>query len=348
MNSTTSENPIIAIAHTRSFEKNEQFSARHLPLVNEIGSLGIQVVALNGAKDRLEGNTFSGYHSFDGGSAMSRHDSPIQIASALDLTGGVARYTPDVAALNPLGVRDIVLSKQSQYDTLKDLSDHVARTVTAPATREGLLDALDEFTDSKLIVKADGDADKVHAMIVGSKDDIINSVDRFLSTMDPDVDKVVVQDYMDEVHSDFASGIKYANTQEREIADYKKYLGRELRVHTIDGRPIMVTGRVGLDAARKSPYDDWLFLDQDSVPSHVTDLAADASRRIMNRAEAADSYLAVDLTPDGTKIVEINGRNIGTMRAEKDRPASDYAASKTTSEIAAKLVAMAHNNSKEQ
>jgi len=343
------EKPTIAVSHARSFNDNERFLERHVPLAGEVAKYGANLIALNGAKDRDGGKSFSSYYSFDSaGSGLTRHDESVQVDSALDLTGGIARYTPAISALNPIGVREIVRSKQSQYDTLKDLGDHVPFTAIVPATSEAVVDALDSIESKRIIIKPDLDPDKVKPMIVGTKSEILHSLDQYLSHMNPEKDLLVVQEYVEEVRSDFDPAFRFINEQEREIANSAKDLNRELRVHVMDGKPILTTARVGLDPSSRLPRDEWVHVDQDTVPEHVLDLASAAARTIMREANEDDAFLAVDLTPDGTKIVEVNGRNIGTMSVEEGRPASRYAHDVTTTEIAAKLVSMANKNRKEE
>lgn len=339
------EKPTIAVAHSRSFENNEYFLERHLPLANEVAKHGANLIALNGAKDHVEGGEFSKYYSFDSGAVdLTVNDSPIRVDSAYDLTGGIARYVPDVASLNPLGVREIVLSKQTQYDVLKSLGEHAPITTMVPATSENIKQALELFQIQRIIIKPDLDPNKQKPMIVGTKDEILASLDEYLSHMNPEKDKLVVQEYVEEVRAAFDPSLQFADDQERAIADAAKDFNRELRVHVMDGRPIFTTARVGLDPSSRVPHDKWVHVEQESVPEHVLDLASAAARTIMREAKEEDAFLAVDLTPDGNKIVEVNGRNIGTMSIRPDRPASNLAHEVTTSEIATKLVSMAGKN----
>jgi len=342
------ETPVLAIAQRRSFEKNDAFFSRHIPLVREVARKGARLVAINGKTDHVDGDVFSRSYVFDEfKSTLTPTDQEVSIDAAFDLTGGVARYVPDVAALNPQGIRDIVVSKHEQFEVLKDLGEHIPLTMHVQAEAQAVVKALDAFASSKIIVKTDNDAAKKNPMLIGTKDYIAMRLDDFLAKLNPEKDTIVIQEYMEEVHSDFMPGIQFADAVEKEIADARKDLNRELRVHLIDARPILVTGRAGLNPTERSPLDKWVHLNQESVPGSVTELAARVARRIMDQAQALDAYLAVDLTPDGSKVVEVNGRNIGTMSSDEARPASRYAHEKTTSEIADKLVAMAERKRKE-
>ncbi len=347
MNKAEQDLTTVAIAQKRTFGvEDEKFYERHAPLVNRLALYGVQGVALRGAEDRDHDRLFSTHYQFDDrDSALNKVSEPLQVHAAFDLTGGIARYTPAVAALNPLGVREVALSKQLQYDTLStELGEAVPTTVTTGVSKEEVTDALEAFDKETVIVKPTPDLEKKYGMLIGSKSDITSKLDDFISGLGPKVNHVLVQEYMPEVESTFADGIRYFDDTERAIADARPHLGRELRVHTIDTRPVLVTGRVGLNAVSRSLDDEWVHLDADSIPSHIHSLAATASKLIQNSAQAQDSYLAVDLTPDGRRIIEVNGRNIGTMRANSDRKGSLRAHDVITDELAQKLANMARNN----
>ena len=345
MSISTNETPIVAIAQKRSFEINGHFAERHAPLARRLDDYGVGAVALNGAVDHAGDGIFARHYTFDADDRnLTLSDSPIRVDSALDITGGIARYTPEVAALNPLGVREIALSKQLQFEALRgELGDAIPMTVIASASSEAVNAAIDSLQTDQIILKAEGDYEKAHRMLVGSKDEVRPLIGHLLKDMNPNEDKVLAQEFMPEAKEPFATGIRYFDDNEAAIDQARSGTSRELRVHVIDDTPILVTGRAGLDAAQKSPRDEWIYLDGDSVPSHVYDLASEAARLIRLRADAIDSYLAVDMTPDGRRIVEVNGRNIGTMRSEVGRPGSLVAHEITTDAVARKLVVMAHN-----
>lgn len=346
MNARAVENPVVAIAHARRFENNEAFFQRHEPLVRRLADYGAKAIALNGAKDSIAESEFGIHYVFNHVSGeLERRDTPLTVHSSLDLTGGIARYTPSVASLNPVGIREATLSKQRQYDILQPhLGEALPQTVTSGASKSEIMTALDSIDADKFVVKADTDNEKIHGVITGTKDMIIAQLDEYISGMNPEKDTVIVQEYMSEVEGAFASGIDYFDETEKQIAADRESAYREMRVHTIDGKPILVTGSTMYVAESKSVRDKWIHLNQDTIPSYVTNLAADASQIIQETTRSTDSYLAVDLTPDGRRIVEINGKNIGTMRQERDRPGSAYAASVTTDALASKLTSMAHIN----
>jgi len=347
MNNAQHEYPTVAIAEKRTFGVDDKkIAERHTPLVNQLAEYGVKGIALSGAVDRDHDKMFNKYFDFSTKDfTLNEYTQPIEVHAALDITGGIARYTPEVAALNPLGVREIVLSKQLQFDTLhSSVGEAMPVTVTVAVEKQEVAEALGQLNGEKVIIKPTPDLSKKYGMLVGSADSVLSQLDDYISTLGPNVKNLLIQEYMPEINSNFADGIRYFDNTEQDIADARPKLGRELRVHTIDGRPILVTGRVGLDAANRSPEDEWVHLDPNSIPDYVHDLARTASTLIQQTAEATDSYLAVDLTPDGKRIVEVNGRNIGTMRTHSERKGAQRANKIITSELAQKLANMAHNN----
>lgn len=333
--------PTVAIAHARSFEGNGRFFENHAPLAQQLGERGVRAVALSGARDRQGGRSFGRYYDFDTDmNDMTLRESSITVDAAYDLTGGIARYTPEVAALNPLGVRDIVALKIRQYEVLRDLGDSVPYTVEATASKCAVSDALDMLATSEVVVKAERDYDKKRGVLLGTKSHVYAQLESFLGDMNPEKDTVVVQEYMPETTADFAAGIILSDAIERSIADERSGDRREIRAHVFDGAPVLITGRVGLDPEHKSPRDKWVFFDQDSVPAHVYELARTAATAIHNAGAASHSYMVVDLTPDGNRIGEVNGRMIGSMRANAERPAAQRAHEHITNELARTLTVM--------
>jgi hypothetical protein len=340
------EHPTIAVAQARSFDENERFVKRHQPLAVQLARRGARLIALNGAKDRLEGDAFSRFYSFEG-DELAQHDSTTRVDAAFDLSGGIARYTHAVPALNPEKLRDTASSKFSQYEALKTLGEQVPETLLAAPLSASVEDAMDRMQADRFILKDNNSANLKRGMLLGTKDEIRSHLNEYLEKMNPGKDSVVIQEYMHEVFSDFADGITPVDEAEREIVAASRGLARELRVHTIDGTPLLVTGRSGLDAQKRSPLDEWVHIHQETVPQAITTLAAKASRLMMAHANARDAYLAIDITPDGSRIVEVNGRNIGTMSYDAARPASKVAHEKTTHALADKLMAMAHRKKEE-
>ncbi|MFZ1250108.1 MAG: hypothetical protein WAR37_01535 [Candidatus Microsaccharimonas sp.] len=341
------EAPTIAVSQLRSFENNELFLKRHLPLERELAKQGARLIALNGSRDKLEGSAFSRFYTFNG-DTLNANDSTTHVDAAYDLSGGIARYVPAVPALNPEKLRDTVLSKYSQHEALKPLGDHVPETVRVVPLKSSVEDAMEQMQSDRLIIKDDNGTNKKRRMLVGTKDEIRSGLDAYLETMDASKDVLVIQEYMPEVFSDFATGIIPVDETERGILNASRGLAREIRVHTIDGKPLHVTGRSGLDAQQLSPLDKWVYVHQDTVPKAVTDLASKAAQLTIDYSGARDAYLAVDITPDGNRIIEVNGRNIGTMSYDPLRPASYVAHKKTTSGLADKLVSMAYRSKKER
>jgi len=344
MSISTNESPIVAIAQKRSFEVNGQFIKRHTPLVRRLDDYEIGAVALNGAEDHLGDGMFSRHYEFGKDQhTLTSSNEPVHVDAALDITGGIAKYAPDVSALNPLGVRNIVLSKQAQFETLRpDLGEAVPETAIAKATSESVMATIDQMTAHSFIVKPANAFQEKRAMPVGTRDQIALKIDDFLKDMDPEKDAVIVQELMPEIRSDFAKGLRFFDNSEREKADSARNTNLELRVLMSDETPKLVTGRLAADP-EKDNRGRIVYFDQNSIPSHVYDLATKAARLIRLRADAVDSVLAVDLTPDGSRIVEVNGRNIGTIRPIAGHEATNHASKIMTDTTAQKLAQMAHN-----
>lgn len=333
--------PVVAIAQKRSFEPSEslkKFETARAPLLQALAERAVRGVYISGAEHRTSDDSVERYYEAD----FSPKEEQLTINAALDLTGGIARYMPGVRALNPLGVRELAMSKHRQYPVLAAaLGDAVPETLVTTAARSEVVAAIEATRADKIILKASIDVNKKHPMLVGNKAEIFKQLDTLLMSVDPVRDMLVVQEYIEEAQADFAKGIRFFDDNEKAKAADGKF-GRELRVHMIDDQPALVVGRVGLDPQNKSPEDAWVFLDQDSVPSHVHDLAAAAVRAIAREANATDSYLAVDLTPDGKRLIEVNGRIIGAHRASADRAGQQAAHTVMTGAIADKLASMAY------
>ncbi len=344
MTSISSEKPIVAVAQLRNFDTSGDFFERHAPLEARLRERGIGLIALKGKKDHIAADAFSTYYDFDHKNrSMDKVDATISVDSALDLSGGIARYTPAVPALNPIGVREIALSKQRQFDVLRPEFGHVVpETLLVPASKEAILGGLAKIDALKVILKPEKDYSKTHAMTIGTKDEVIAKLDSFLSGMDSEKNQVLIQEYMPEIRSGFAKGLRFYDETDVQAAAQAAGKDLELRVLMVDEEPKLVTGRLAADPENKV-HGYATFFDQESVPSHVYDLATNVARAIRLGGQATDSLLAVDMTPDGSRVVEVNGRNIGTMRAYDSRPGSVEAARIMNDAIAQKLASMAHN-----
>lgn len=332
--------PVVAVAQVGSVETApKKFVARHLPLVDALAERGVATVALNGAKDYTEEKKFSKYYRF-GAQVLRPVAADIIPDAAYDLTGGIARNVPDVAALNPQGIRDIVKSKETQYEALKsELQDYLAQTEVVPAEKPRLLEAISDIQSQQVHVKVSGVDSKKYPTLRGDKTDIAKRIDDYVRQVPPS-QTVVVQEYLPEVKAPFHNEFRFSDATEQTHAEQWSELDRELRVHVIDETATTTHGRVGLDSEHGSPHDEWVYFSPESVPRHVTELAVTAAKLLRMTTGESNSYLAVDLTPDGSKIIEINGRNIGTMRSNAERPGAQYTHEVVTNALADKLTNM--------
>lgn len=333
--------PFIAIAQARNFSLGpEKFASRHSPLVTALAERNIAAVALNGAKDHVGVQSFSKYYQF-GQETIRAVTANVRIDAAYDLSGGIARFVPEVAALNQQGIRDIVKSKATQYEALQgELGEYLAQTEIVPAEKQRLLNAIDAIVSERVHLKVNGVDSKKYPMLQGEKADVARRLDQYLNRVPPS-ETVLVQEYLPEVASAFHHEFRFADEAERSIAKDRSDLHRELRVHVIDESAVLTNGRTGLDSEQASPRDEWVHFTPESIPRHVTDLATAAAQLLRIATGDNDSYLAVDMTPDGTKIIEINGRNIGTMRPSNERPGAQKSHETITNALADKLTNMA-------
>lgn len=332
--------PIVAIAQVGNFEGGRpEFVDRHAPLMRAIGDRGFRAVALDGARDKDGEGGFSRFYVSEEGLLVPR-DGSVRVDAAYDLSGGVGRQVPEVLALNPRSIRDLASSKAAHSEVLRlDLGDVIPQSVSRPATKEAIENGLDEIEADEVIVKANRDPHKKHPMLIGTKDAVRGRIDDLLQTTKP-IDLILIQEYMPEVNGGFASDLQYADATEKEFAASKKEGAKEVRVRVIDEEPVAVMGRAGLNVDDRQ-QDKWVHFAPESVPSHIPALGVAVAKVLRAKAGVEDSDLGVDLTPDGLRFIEANGRNIGTMRPDAERPAAQRIHEIVTNALADKLTAMA-------
>lgn len=334
------EDAIVAIAQKSgsSGENFELFAERFTPLAAELALGGIRTIGLNGRTDNVLGTPmFTRYYEFANGS-VNPVDGSVLVHAALDRTGGIARYVPSVSALNPLSIRDAVASKANQYEILRSLGPAVPVTLRAPAVQADVEALFDAVETEELIIKPDKDPDKKYPIITGDKSTVRSKLWRLLGQLSP-TQEVIVQEYMPEVHEPFAPQLVFS-ALERAITKQQQVEARELRIHTIDNTIVAAHARVGLSAANGSPHDTWAFFEQESLPEHIRELVGRGTQLLRAYTQTEDSHLAWDITPDGNRIVEVNGRTIGTMAPDLRRPLAHEVHVRTTRGIAMKLSEM--------
>ncbi len=319
-------------------ENFELFGERFTPLAAELALRGIRTIGLNGSVNNVPGTSFfTHYYEFANGS-VSPTEGSISVCAAFDRTGGIARFVPSVLALNPRGIRDAVASKARQYDILNSLGSALPVTLRAPAVQSDIESLFDAIESEDIIIKPDKNPDKKYPILVGDKSMVRAGLWRLLDKLDP-TKEVIVQEYMPEVQEPFAHELAFS-AKELDIARPHQKDAREIRVHTIDGTIVAAHARVGLSALNGSPQDSWVFFEQASLPLRTQQLVQRAAQLLLEHTQARDSYLAWDVTPDGNRIIEVNGRAIGTMAASAERPLAHEVHLLTTQGIANKLADM--------
>lgn len=322
----------------------EWFAIRYGPLVAPLGARGIALVGLYGAEDHVGGKKFSRHFVFDGMTMRERSgdEGLVVVDAARCLTGGIARKTPEVAALNPLAVREIVMSKMAQYNVLREaMGGAVPLTYAAVAGSEDVRAAIHALPGNKAVVKLDKGANS-NGVLMGDKQHILRDLAELEVRIKPG-SLVIVQEYMPEVTSLFALDDAAVDEAERQkLEDLRG--SREIRVHTIDGEPFLVHGRAGSADGHGMVNDKWVFIDQEAVPDDVLSLARRAASTIHKESGSPDSYLAVDITPDGTRIVEVNGRQPQPIMLTGESVNADKAHALWIDALATKLATMAKRN----
>lgn len=339
---TAPEVPVVAIAQKGNFTNgNPEFAARHRPLLTALGERGVFAIALNGAKDRVEGGGFSRYFTL-GEERLTARETPVPVNAAYDLTGGIGRFVPEVSALNPRALRDLAARKSEHSEILRrDLGEAMPQTLAVPATQSEIEAGIEAIESDIVVVKADKDPGKKQPILIGTKDAVRRGIPSLLEATTPDK-LVLIQEYMPEVEDGFAPELQLDGSIERERAQQEGR--RELRVHVFDETPAAVMGRVGLKEGERGK---WVHFHPDTIPSHIPKLGVAVAKSLRQEANVTDSYLVVDLTPNGKRGVEVNGRNIGTMRPDPDRPAAQRVHEVVNDALADKLTDMATRNRKE-
>lgn len=317
-NNIENRTPVVAIS-SKGIGRYEY--DRYFPVAERLAAMGVRCVALNGANDRTADGHFSRYFEFrDSGLEKSADGSPLKVDAARDLTGGVARFT-SVAALNPKSIRDISWSKQSQYTILTEAGiEGMPWTLFVDPTAENIKDALALFSGQDVVIKPEkGRAS--NGVVVGKPEDLTKQVGEYLELRDPKSGLVVIQEFMPEINNNFSSLLRPLTEQD---ADLMRARGlKEIRVHIIDGKPFLVHGKVSANESSRTQAGNnkYVHFDSGSVPDAYTEVASRVAQAMIDRAAETidDSYLAVDLTPDGTRVIEVNGRNPGSIGLDPTR-----------------------------
>lgn len=323
----------IAIA-AKGFNPNS-LSERYTPLAGALGGLGCRTVVLNGAEDHLGDGVFSRYGNFTG-SGIDMQSEPISIDAARDLTGGVARHTP-VPALNPQSLRNAVMSKRFQSEILSPvLEDKLPESYFVIPDLAAVSSAIHATGGNRVVLKPEkGRASS--KVLIGTKEELADMLPAYLSSYKASDGLVVVQAYLESVDASFGPSLKPLTDQDAAIigAGGKQ----EIRVHVIDENPILVHGKVAPVDAQTQADNTYVFFDPETVDDGIKASAVRVARALRERTESNDSYLAVDMTPDGSFVTEVNGRNQGAITSGMSTSPEPHKA--WLSGLSTKLAAMA-------
>lgn len=327
------EQQTIALASRRDYTGRgvDTFRTRRLPLQSALADRGFRMIVLDGAKDHVEGGVFSRHYIFDD-KEVEQIETAVSPLAGLDLSGGLAKLQlQNLPALNPISVRELGKSKSRQYELLGDL---MPASVEAKSSVTAIHDAIESIASERVVVKSNFDPGKTLPVIIGARHGIRERINAFVSLASPNSD-VLVQEYMPEVEGGFHPELVF---NDDESALRKQLGGRgEVRMHYIDGQLIASHARQDTEGT-----DKWLFFDQSSLPQTMKNIGNRAASLFFEKTHEPDIYLAVDVTPDGSRIVEVNTRNPGVMMPQPNRPGEQLVHEQTTGAIADKLVSMAN------
>ncbi len=350
--SSSFEGPTVAIAQKAGPKglpaEGPGVFERFEPLAAALEERGVSTVVLDGKADNVPDTpTFKRYYELtptrnsDSGLVLRKPEQPIVVHAAYDRTGGIARFVPEVPALNPRGIRNLVASKAEQYAALTGLGAAMPLSRTVHATESSITRAFDELEVPLLILKADKDPDKKIPILVGTKDRLAKDLWKLLVAVGPDA-HILIQEAMPEVDEPFNHELRF-NKREDALVRAAAQRAREIRVHVIDEQIVAAHGRVGLSGSNREG-DAWVFFEQDSLPVYVGNLVLQGTRLLREQTGEQNSYLAWDLTPDGTRVVEVNGRAIGTMKPDPRRRGAQEVHTRIKAALADKLAAMARDS----
>ena len=222
------------------------------------------------------------------------------VGAALDTSGGFARYVDADRGLNPLELRNLCRSNLGTYRLFHDMQPP-SFIVTNAAEQAELDEQLANMTSSKIVVKSNE----------SRKGSGVRIVDRSLKAVLEVMDLRKLQDgkphtgYLVQKHIECAStfeGLRDKMPDRGLLAANQE--GIQLRQHMIDERSVLAIGRRLSD-------DEYISVEQDSVPQEVTDIGSEATRRLRAKTAATHSHVAADSIQDANTgqyyLLEVNG-----------------------------------------
>jgi hypothetical protein len=317
--------------------QSRRFFERRQYLAGALRDREARPIVLQGAEARLGRlGLFSAFYAF-GEEGLIPKKGIIQVSSALDLTGGVCTSVKGIPSLNPESIRRFGKSKKLQMDVLRPiLGEAVPESIFIPRPDlPGVLDAISEIHASSVTVKPDFDPDKKVKPLTGSKRDVSMQLPDYLRTF-PENRAVLVQEFIEEVRLPLQTSLEFP-TNERERLEASNGAYNEIRMYFADGQLVVPYGRSDTNGV-----DQWVFPNPASLPERAVELGRKVAETLQREAGTEDSHIAVDITPDGERIIEVNTRDIGVILPSKVRPLQQRAHELITASQANKLVTMAH------
>jgi hypothetical protein len=232
-----------------------------------------------------------------------------------------------IPVLNGPRLREIGASKWAQYELVPE---YMPRTISIAADQIPDQELLDSLVGEQLVVKADTSQDSRHIKIC-SRIEVPNAVmgmrDSFVreekeSGRVRKNHKIDVQEYVKGLSWQELRGVDDANKEALISAETT-----ELRIYCyVDkNRKIPLDMRYFATARALGPgYDNWISVDQDSVPFEAWEIVDEASDRLLDEADVPGGYFAVDLikgkaardAEERIYIREINTRDPMMVEAE--------------------------------
>jgi len=298
----------VAGIHFKNLSETDPNSYGNNRLTHELGKLGLGTILIpNASAYDADNKIIIGYPAIcsgDGELLLEEpkgfsygDDSALKVIRARVLTH--SEIEKDIHILNGEKLRAIGASKWEQY---KLASEFMPKTILIEPDVEPNSVDFDVINGTEVVLKADASQASKFMKIVPKSEapSTVNAIrteffeKEFLSGSKKKNKRIIAQEYV--------AGLPWSELTP--VNDHSKDLlasgnNTEVRVYCYVDRNGIVpfekrfyaTARV-FDSAGK---DDWASVDQDSVPSAAWNIAETVSKRLLDKADCAGGYLAVDL-----------------------------------------------------
>lgn len=227
--------------------------------------------------------------------SAERQKGSLAVGSALDTSGGFARYVNNERVLNPVGLRNLCRDKLATYALLQTVQPR-SLMVASTSDRADVPEFLADLTGKNVVLK------KAHSANSSGVSILPRDAKAVADTLDPDPTKAyLLQEFIP--HSTTMPGLRDAAPNEGALATSKQDF--QLRALVVDTTPVLWIGRT-------FPDNDYISLDQDSIPEAMHDLVMQTATSLRDESAATNSYVALDVTMDrrdGRSYVgDVNGK----------------------------------------